>query len=42
MTRTCPGASRAAAILYALPPMILYYGFRRYMAAGLTMGGVKG
>ncbi len=32
----------AAAIIYALPPMILYYGFRRYMAAGLTMGGVKG
>jgi multiple sugar transport system permease protein len=32
----------ATAILYALPPMILYYGFRRYMAAGLTMGGVKG
>ncbi len=32
----------ATAIIYALPPMILYYGFRRYMAAGLTMGGVKG
>jgi len=32
----------ATAIVYALPPMILYYGFRRYMAAGLTMGGVKG
>jgi multiple sugar transport system permease protein len=32
----------ATAILYALPPLILYYGFRRYMAAGLTMGGVKG
>ena len=32
----------ATAILYALPPIILYYGFRRYMAAGLTMGGVKG
>jgi ABC-type glycerol-3-phosphate transport system permease component len=25
-----------------VPPIILYYGFRRYMAAGLTMGGVKG
>jgi ABC-type glycerol-3-phosphate transport system permease component len=25
-----------------MPPIILYYGFRRYMAAGLTMGGVKG
>ena len=32
----------ATAIIYALPPLILYYGFRRYMAAGLTMGGVKG
>lgn len=32
----------ATAILYALPPILLYYGFRRYMAAGLTMGGVKG
>jgi multiple sugar transport system permease protein len=32
----------ATAIIYSLPPIILYYGFRRYMAAGLTMGGVKG
>jgi multiple sugar transport system permease protein len=32
----------ATAVVYALPPIILYYGFRRYMAAGLTMGGVKG
>ena len=32
----------ATAIIYALPPIILYYGSRRYMAAGLTMGGVKG
>jgi len=32
----------ATAIVYALPPIVLYYGFRRYMAAGLTMGGVKG
>jgi multiple sugar transport system permease protein len=32
----------ATAIIYAIPPIILYYGFRRYMAAGLTMGGVKG
>jgi len=32
----------ATAIIYAVPPIILYYGFRRYMAAGLTMGGVKG
>jgi multiple sugar transport system permease protein len=32
----------ATAIIYAVPPIVLYYGFRRYMAAGLTMGGVKG
>lgn len=32
----------ATAIIYAIPPIVLYYGFRRYMAAGLTMGGVKG
>jgi len=32
----------ATAIIYSIPPILLYYGFRRYMAAGLTMGGVKG
>jgi multiple sugar transport system permease protein len=32
----------AASIIYALPPLVLYYGFRRRMSAGLTMGGVKG
>ena len=32
----------ATAIVYALPPIAIYYAFRRYMAAGLTMGGVKG
>ncbi len=32
----------AAAIVYALPPLVIYYLFRRYMSAGLTMGGVKG
>ncbi len=32
----------AASILYALPPLVIYYVFRRYMTAGLTMGGVKG
>jgi multiple sugar transport system permease protein len=32
----------ATAIVYAVPPIVLYYGFRRNMAAGLTMGGVKG
>ena len=32
----------ATAVIYALPPVVAYYAFRRYMAAGLTMGGVKG
>lgn len=32
----------ATAIVYALPPMLIYYMFRQNMAAGLTMGGVKG
>jgi multiple sugar transport system permease protein len=32
----------ATAIVYALPPLMIYYMFRRNMAAGLTMGGVKG
>jgi multiple sugar transport system permease protein len=32
----------AAAIIYALPPVAIYYVFRRRMTAGLTMGGVKG
>ncbi|MBV9782564.1 MAG: carbohydrate ABC transporter permease [Acidisphaera sp.] len=32
----------AASIVYALPPLVIYYVFRRYMTAGLTMGGVKG
>jgi multiple sugar transport system permease protein len=32
----------AASIVYALPPLVLYYVFRRRMSAGLTMGGVKG
>jgi multiple sugar transport system permease protein len=32
----------AASIIYALPPLVIYYVFRRYMSAGLTMGGVKG
>jgi multiple sugar transport system permease protein len=32
----------AASIVYALPPLVIYYIFRRYMSAGLTMGGVKG
>ena len=32
----------ATAVVYALPPIAIYYAFRRYMTAGLTMGGVKG
>jgi multiple sugar transport system permease protein len=32
----------ATAIVYAIPPVAIYYVFRRRMSAGLTMGGVKG
>jgi multiple sugar transport system permease protein len=32
----------ATAIVYSIPPVAIYYAFRRRMAAGLTMGGVKG
>jgi multiple sugar transport system permease protein len=32
----------ATAIIYAIPPIAMYYAFRSHMAAGLTMGGVKG
>jgi multiple sugar transport system permease protein len=32
----------ATAIVYALPPVFIYYWFRRKMTSGLTMGGVKG
>lgn len=32
----------ATAIVYALPPLAIYYAFRGRMTAGLTMGGVKG
>ena len=32
----------AAALVYSLPPIAIFYGLRRYMAAGLTMGSVKG
>jgi multiple sugar transport system permease protein len=32
----------ATAVIYALPPVAIYYAFRRRMASGLTMGGVKG
>ena len=32
----------ATAIVYAIPPVAIYYTFRRRMSAGLTSGGVKG
>jgi len=32
----------ATAIVYAIPPVAIYYAFRRRMTSGLTMGGVKG
>jgi len=32
----------ALAIIYSLPPIAVFYALRRYMAAGLTMGAVKG
>ena len=32
----------ALAIIYSLPPIAIFYALRRYMTAGLTMGGVKG
>lgn len=31
----------ATAVIYSLPPVVLYYNFRRYMVGGLTAGGVK-
>jgi multiple sugar transport system permease protein len=32
----------ALAIIYSLPPIAVFYALRRYIAAGLTMGAVKG
>jgi multiple sugar transport system permease protein len=32
----------AAVIVYAIPPVAIYYAFRGRMTAGLTTGGVKG
>jgi multiple sugar transport system permease protein len=32
----------ALALIYSLPPIAVFYALRRYMAAGLTMGAVKG
>jgi multiple sugar transport system permease protein len=31
----------ATGMIYALPPMVIYYIFRRYMVSGLTAGAVK-
>ncbi len=30
------------AMVYSLPPIAIYFALRRFMTAGLTMGGVKG
>jgi multiple sugar transport system permease protein len=32
----------AAALIYSVPPIVIFYALRRYMAAGLTRGAVKG
>lgn len=32
----------ATATLYAVPPIAIFYALRRYMAAGLSIGGAKG
>jgi multiple sugar transport system permease protein len=32
----------AIAIIYSVPPIVIYYALRRFMVAGLTIGGVKG
>jgi len=32
----------ATAVVYALPPLVIFYGLRRYMLAGLSVDGVKG
>jgi len=31
----------ATGVIYALPPTVIYYAFRRYMVSGLTAGAVK-
>jgi multiple sugar transport system permease protein len=33
-------AMMAAAIIYALTPVAIFFALRRYVAAGLTMGGI--
>ena len=32
----------AMAMVYALPPVAIFYALSHYMATGLTTGGVKG
>jgi multiple sugar transport system permease protein len=32
----------ATALIYSLPPVVIYFALRRYMVAGLTLGAVKG
>jgi multiple sugar transport system permease protein len=32
----------ATALIYSLPPVVIYFALRRYMVAGLTMGAIKG
>jgi multiple sugar transport system permease protein len=32
----------AASLVYSLPPIVVFFAVRRYIAAGLTLGGVKG
>jgi multiple sugar transport system permease protein len=32
----------AIAIFYSLPPIAIFFALRRFMVAGLTLGGVKG
>ena len=32
----------SVAVVFSIPPIVVYYALRRYMVAGLTMGGVKG
>ena len=32
----------AAALIYSLPPIVIFYALRRYIAAGLTRGAIRG
>jgi multiple sugar transport system permease protein len=32
----------AMAIIYSLPPILIFYALRRFMTAGLTRGVVRG